>query len=115
VPSAAPSDSTARAAFASALAGQVSDFSTIAQDELDKGIKAESAAAASAAAAAAAASAAAAAARAAQARPVAAPRAHTGAKKPPPGKRLMRPWPDHVPFTYRDSMRIRFLLNGREH
>ena len=111
MPSAAPSDSTARAAFASALAGQVSDFSTIAQDELDKGIKAESAAAASAAAAAAAA----AAARAAQVRPVAAPRAHTGAKKPPPGKRLMRPWPDHVPFTYRDSMRIRFLLNGREH
>lgn len=48
-------------------------------------------------------------------RPSPAARAHTGAKKPPPGKRLMRPWPEHVPFTYRDTMRIRFLLNGAYH
>eukprot|EP00802_Teleaulax_amphioxeia_P011469 Tamp_11501.p2 GENE.Tamp_11501~~Tamp_11501.p2 ORF type:complete len:210 (+),score=64.95 Tamp_11501:74-631(+) len=80
-------------------------------DELDKGMKAESAAASAAAAAAAAAQAA----RQAQPRPSPAARAHTGAKKPPPGKRLMRPWPEHVPFTYRDTMRIKFHLNGTQH
>mmetsp|Transcript_18140 Transcript_18140/g.26549 ORF Transcript_18140/g.26549 Transcript_18140/m.26549 type:complete len:175 (-) Transcript_18140:578-1102(-) len=70
-------------------------------DELDKGIRAANAAAAAAAAA--------------QPRPTPAARAHTGAKKLPPGKRQMRPWPDNVPFVYRDSMRIKFLLHAHHH